>query len=84
MTLEPIAFLAGLCTGGLLTFFVFAGQAIRSGAKIVEQLSGEHARLQAVQSSGPAPRQDRCQWFERRGKMLALGQAIAIVKRELS
>jgi hypothetical protein len=47
---------------------------------ITARLTKEWSQLTAVQSSGPAPRLDRCAWFERRGKLLGLGLALAIVR----
>jgi hypothetical protein len=52
----------------------------RLTATISNALEGERNRLAAFQSTGPAPKLDRCSWFERKGKLLGLAMALAIVR----
>ncbi len=44
------------------------------------RIQREIDKLMPFIAKGPAPRMNRCVWFERRGKLLGLGLALAIVR----
>ncbi len=74
---EPLYAAIGLASGLLVGCLLGREHALGT---ITARLTKEWNQLTAVQSSGPAPRLDRCAWFERRGKLLGLGLALAIVR----
>jgi hypothetical protein len=68
---------------GLGTGLLIGGAIARDRltATIANALEQERNRLAAFQPTGPAPRLDRCAWFERKGKLHGLAVALAIVRR---
>ena len=59
---------------------LYLKKAMNTRNEAEKRIVREIEKLSKFQAKGPAPRLDRCAWFERRGKLLGLGLALAIVR----